>query len=125
MSKVYDIHVPVLTDHVLYYVCSFKGVIEGQQSLNIPLTIKALAIGHITVNCAFRILGSTSPPIQVEIHCTGEGPVISVIPAQLDWGPSPVLTPIDRKLLLSNESEIQAEFNTAFVRIRKYLNFHF
>lgn len=97
----------------------FKGVIEGQQTLNIPLTIQALALGHVTVNCAFRILGSTSPPIQVEVHCIGEGPVISVTPAQLDWGPSPVLTPIIRKVLLSNESEIEAQFDTAFVSILK------
>lgn len=63
----------------------------------------------------FCILGSTSPPLQVEVTCIGEGPVVSVTPAQLDWGVCPVLTPVPKGLVLRNESEIEATFETVFV----------
>ena len=69
------------------------------------------------MNCSFCILGSSDPPLVVELHCIGEGPVISVTPGQLDWGVCPVLTPIPKKLVLSNQSEIVAMFEAIFVSV--------
>ena len=41
--------------------------------------------------------------------------MVSVTPAQLDWGGCPVLTPVPKGLVLRNESEIEATFETVFV----------
>ncbi len=92
-------------------------MIKGDERLSIPLTIRPQSRGSLSVNYQFCILGSTDPPLHVEIHCIGEGPVISVTPGQLDWGVCPVLTPIPKRLILSNESEIEATFETIFVSI--------
>jgi len=72
--------------------------------------------GEITALAVFTILGSADPPLEVSISCIGEGPVISVSPTQLDWGVCPVLSPISKTVLLSNESLIPAEFECALVR---------
>ena len=72
--------------------------------------------GEITALAVFTILGSADPPLEVSIYCIGEGPVISVSPNQLDWGVCPVLSPISKTVLLSNESLIPAEFECALVR---------
>ena len=105
----------------LYYIHSSlvsftQGVVGPQQQLSIPLTIHTQTTGQLTVNCCFCIIGSSDPPQRVEIHCIGEGPVISVNPSHLDWGVCPVLTPVPKRLVLSNESEIEAEFEAILVR---------
>ena len=59
-------------------------------------------------------LGNASA-LEVELRCIGEGPVISVTPVKLAWGPCQVLIPVFKKVMLSNESLIPAEFECAFV----------
>ena len=100
---------------LIYLTPHPKGVIEPHTTLQIPLEVKAQVQGEITMVVVFNILGSTEPPLEVGIYCIGEGPVINVTPAQLNWGVCPVLTPISKTITLSNESLIPAEFECALV----------
>ena len=53
----------------------------------------------------------------VQIQCVGEGPVIHVVPAHVDYGTIPVLTDISKIVQLSNESLIPAQFSCNMVSI--------
>ena len=53
----------------------------------------------------------------VQIQCVGEGPVIHVVPAHVDYGTIPVLTDISKIVQLSNESLIPAQFSCSMVSI--------
>ncbi len=46
----------------------------------------------------------------VHISCVGEGPVVHIMPLDLDWGQLPVLEPVSKTVRLSNESLIPAKF---------------
>lgn len=100
---------------LVYSTMHPKGVIEPHTTLSIPLQVEAQLQGEITSTVVFNILGSTDSPLEVSIYCIGEGPVISVTPAQLEWGVCPVLTDLSKKVTLSNESLIPAEFECALV----------
>lgn len=52
----------------------------------------------------------------VHIACIGEGPVVHIMPLELDWGTVPVLQDKPKKILLSNESLIPAKFTAYMVR---------
>ena len=100
---------------LIYSTAHPKGVVKAGETLNIPLQIEAQLQGEITITAVFNILGSTDPPLEVGIYCIGEGPVISVTPAELNWGVCSVLQPIEKGITLSNESLIPAEFECALV----------
>lgn len=51
----------------------------------------------------------------VHVACVGEGPVVHVMPQDLDWGVVPVLQDKPKKILLSNESLIPARFTAHMV----------
>ncbi len=50
------------------------------------------------------------------LSCIGEGPVVHVMPLDLDWRDVPVLTPMPRVVRLTNESLIPARFTAALLR---------
>jgi hydrocephalus-inducing protein len=54
----------------------------------------------------------------VHIACIGEGPVVHVMPLELDWGTIPVLQAKPKKILLSNESLIPAKFTANMVKFK-------
>lgn len=58
----------------------------------------------------------------MHIACIGEGPVVHVMPLELDWGVVPVLQDKPKKILLSNESLIPARFTAHMVSIIYYLS---
>jgi hydrocephalus-inducing protein len=91
------------------------GVINGHQCLTLPLTIRPTSVGQLTSTASIEILGSSDPPLYIQLHCIGEGPVISIHPDILDWGYCSVLTPTDKRLVINNESEIDAEFQAYLV----------
>lgn len=100
----------------VYTFVSCQGIIEALETLTLPFTIEARGVGPLVSTASFMIAGSTDPPLQLRLHCTGEGPVVSVSQEHLDWGLSPVLTPINKSLVLCNQSEIDAEFQAFLVR---------
>lgn len=85
--------------------------------MTLPFTIRANETGHLTSVSRFNILGSSDPPLEVALQCIGEGPVINITPEHLEWGVCPVLTPIPKKLIISNESEIDAQYETYLVSL--------
>ena len=51
----------------------------------------------------------------MHVACVGEGPVVHIMPDELDWGVVPVLQDKPKKILLSNESLIPARFTAHMV----------
>ena len=100
---------------VVYSTPHPKGVIEQNSTLRIPFQIKTQMQGEIGTSAIVNIVGSTDPPLEVGIYCIGEGPVISVTPNELQWGVCPVLKPIRKTVMISNESLIPAEFECVLV----------
>lgn len=98
-----------------YYTATPSGVIKPHSTLRLSLEIKARTIGKVSLSVPVRILHSSEPPVNIEVHCIGEGPVIYVTPNLLDWGTIPVLTPINKTVLLSNHSLIPADFECVMV----------
>ena len=92
-----------------------SGVIAPHSTLSVQLLIEAQVQGEIMASCLIDILGSTGPQLEVGIYCIGEGPVLNVTPDCLQWDVCPVLTPIIKTVLLSNESLIPAEFECTLV----------
>lgn len=104
-----------LTLHVLYTHTHAQGIIKEHSSLTIHLEAQAQAVGELSTPVMFQILGSSDPPLVVNVTCCGEGPVVSISPNKLEWGAIPVLTPLEKTLTLVNESSIDAEFETVLV----------
>ena len=110
---------PQVDQRALVYLTPHpKGVIQPRSTLQIPLEVRTQVQGELTTAAVFNVLGSTEPPLEVGICCIGEGPVINVTPAQLNWGVCPVLAPISKTITLSNESLISAEFECALVSLK-------
>lgn len=84
------------------------GVIDPCSTLEIPMLFEAKSTGVQFTSVSLSIHHSTDPPLKVEVQCIGEGPVIFVDPVSLDWGTIPVLTPINKKLTITNQSLIPA-----------------
>ena len=61
-------------------------------------------------------MGEKSAKVCCVIVATGQGPVVSVEPATLDFGQVQVLAPVPMNLLVSNESPIPAGFRATLVR---------
>lgn len=93
-----------------------KGILHPHTISKVPLQIIAEKLEENYTVAYILIHGNSEPPIQVEVHCFGEGPVVHVTPLEIDWGNIPVLADIDRSLLLSNESLIPAHFTCSMVR---------
>ena len=92
-----------------------SGVIDPHSTLSIPLQVEVQTHGEIMFPAFINIVGSSEPPLEVGLYCTGEGPVIYVTPDELHWGVCPVLTPLSKTVRLSNESLIPAEFECLMV----------
>lgn len=52
----------------------------------------------------------------VHLTCVGEGPVVHVMPLEMDWGQVPVLEDCPKTVRLSNESLIPAKFTAHMQR---------
>ncbi|CAH1779299.1 unnamed protein product [Owenia fusiformis] len=101
---------------ILYNSPLAKGIIEPHLVLEVPLVITPQHLEELGVTAYFGIFGSSEAPLPVHLSCIGEGPVVHVMPLNLDWGQIPVLTEVSKTLLLSNESLIPAKFTSHMVR---------
>ncbi len=81
------------------------------------MVITPQGLGELEVTSQFQIFGSMDPPLSVHLACIGEGPVVHIMPLDLDWGQIPVLTDTPKIIRLSNESLIPAKFAAHMVRI--------
>ncbi len=100
---------------LIYSSAQSSGVIAPHTTHSVELLIETQAQGEIITSALIDILGSTDLQLEVAIACIGEGPVINVRPDSLEWGVCPVLTPITKRVMLSNESLIPAEFECVLV----------
>ncbi|KAG7521590.1 hydrocephalus-inducing protein-like [Solea senegalensis] len=97
---------------LLFDSSSPRGVIPPHASEQLPVTLLAKATGRLRHTLRIAVFGSTKPPLEVVLSCTGQGPLVHVQSPQLDFGRIPVLTDITRTLHLSNHSPIPASFTT-------------
>jgi len=91
-----------------------QGVIMPNSILKVPIQIEVKRLGEMLSTLSFVILGG-SDSLDIELHYNGEGPVISISPTHLNWGKCPVLTPVKKTIMLSNQSVIKAQFECVMV----------
>nr|XP_056718300.1 hydrocephalus-inducing protein homolog [Euleptes europaea] len=92
------------------------GIIPPRATVEIPVTLEAQKRGHQEAVAHIAIFGSGDPPLVIELVTFGEGPVVYVHPAKLDFGSIQVLQDISRMLYLSNQSFIPAPFEARMAR---------
>ena len=98
------------TSTAVFHVEHPTGIITPNASVQVPFTFRAKTCGPISVNVKIVIVGSLDPPLVAAITCVGEGAVVSVAPAALDWGRVRLLQDVPRTIKLTNESVIPASF---------------
>lgn len=91
-----------------------SGIIHPHSTLHLPLVIKPKVQGEMSL-CVPITIANSATSLSVELMCIGEGPVVCVTPNMLKWGVCPVLTPISKEIVLTNQSVIPAEFECALV----------
>ncbi|XP_059569698.1 hydrocephalus-inducing protein homolog [Alligator mississippiensis] len=86
------------------------GIIQPHSSVEIPLALESQVTGEQDTTAYIAVFGSKESPLKIHLVSTGEGPVIYVYPAQIDFGNIQVLKDISRTLHLSNQTVIPAWF---------------
>ncbi|XP_030281249.1 hydrocephalus-inducing protein homolog isoform X1 [Sparus aurata] len=97
-----------------------RGVIFPHSSEEISLFLCAKAVGKLHHTLCIAVFGSTRPPLEVVLSCTGQGPVVYVESPRLDFGRIPVLTDCTKTLHLSNQSPIPARFSAGMSRRKSF-----
>ncbi|XP_039769505.1 hydrocephalus-inducing protein homolog isoform X2 [Ornithorhynchus anatinus] len=95
---------------VLFSSPSPCGVIGPHSTVDIPVTLETQIPGEFLTTAYIATYGSKEPPLAVHLKSTGEGPVVYVHPAQINFGSIFVLKDVSRTLQLSNQSFIPAHF---------------
>ncbi|XP_068023522.1 hydrocephalus-inducing protein homolog [Melanerpes formicivorus] len=86
------------------------GIIQPHSSVEVPLSLEAQVPGEQHTPARVAVFGRAGHPLKVSLVSTGEGPVVSVQPSQLDFGSIQVLQEASRCLQLCNQSPIPAAF---------------
>ncbi|XP_062997557.1 hydrocephalus-inducing protein homolog [Elgaria multicarinata webbii] len=86
------------------------GVIEPHSSVEIPLALEVQEKGPQEAVAHIAVFGNADSPLKIQLVTFGEGPVVYVHPAKLDFGCIEVLKDVSRLLYLSNQSVIPAPF---------------
>ncbi|XP_030621187.1 hydrocephalus-inducing protein homolog [Chanos chanos] len=103
---------------LVYYSPHPRGVIQPHSSEQIPLVVRAKAVGKQQLTAHVAILGQQDPPLELLLSCTTEGPLVDCTPAKVDFGRIPVLTDVSRTLRLSNRSPIPGRFLAQMTKAR-------
>ncbi|KAJ8339698.1 hypothetical protein SKAU_G00343310 [Synaphobranchus kaupii] len=103
---------------VLYSSPHPRGVLDPLSSVELPLVLQAKAVRHLLATAGIAVFGSQEPPMDLLLSCIGEGPVVHISVAEVDFGSVPVLTDVSRTLRLSNQSPVLASFQAHMVRSR-------
>ncbi|XP_069822484.1 hydrocephalus-inducing protein homolog isoform X3 [Dendropsophus ebraccatus] len=103
---------------ILYDSPKPRGIIEAHSSVDVPIVLRALRTGELSVKARIAVYGSTQPSLEVQLQCIGEGPVVHVDPSEVDFGDIPVLTNVSRTIRLCNQSLISAPFQATMMRKR-------
>ncbi|XP_067327017.1 hydrocephalus-inducing protein homolog [Anolis sagrei] len=92
------------------------GIVYPHSTVEIPLTLEVQQRGRQEVTALVAIFGDQDLPLKLQLVTFGEGPVVYVYPAELDFGSIPVLQDVPRVLSLANQSVIPAPFEAQMAR---------
>ncbi|KAH0619415.1 hypothetical protein JD844_000028 [Phrynosoma platyrhinos] len=92
------------------------GIIQPHSTVEIPLALEVQERGQQEVMAYVAVFGNQDFPLTLKLVTFGEGPVVYVHPAKLDFGSIQVLEDISRVLYLSNQSVIPAPFEAQMAR---------
>ncbi|KAM9301954.1 hydrocephalus-inducing protein homolog [Gastrophryne carolinensis] len=106
------------SSRVLFHSPMPRAVVQPHSSLEVPIVVRAQVTGEQCAKAQIAVFGHPEAPLEIFLLCTGEGPVVHVHPAELDFASIPVLTDVTRTLRLSNQSLIPAPFQAMMMRKR-------
>ncbi|XP_054031509.1 hydrocephalus-inducing protein homolog [Dryobates pubescens] len=86
------------------------GIIQPHSAVEVPLTLVAQALGSQDTPASVAVFGRAGHPLEIHLVSTGEGPVVSVQPKEINFGSIQVLQDVSRSLQLCNQSPIPAAF---------------
>uniref|UniRef100_A0A670KA82 HYDIN axonemal central pair apparatus protein n=1 Tax=Podarcis muralis TaxID=64176 RepID=A0A670KA82_PODMU len=92
------------------------GIIQPHSTVEIPLALEVQEKGQQEAVAFIAVFGNEVFPLTIQLVSFGEGPVVYVHPAKLDFGPIQVLKDVSRVLYLSNQSVIPAPFEAQMAR---------
>ncbi|EMP25540.1 Hydrocephalus-inducing protein like protein [Chelonia mydas] len=95
---------------VLYSSPRPCGIIQPHSTVEIPLVLEAQVTGQQDTVASIAMFGSEESPLKIHLVSIGEGPVVYVEPAQIDFGNIQVLKDASCTLHLSNQTVIPAPF---------------
>ena len=101
---------------ILYTLSVDQGCLKPCQAIEIVLTTVTRELGEQMEFLECLSLGSTCPKTCCSITCCGEGPVVNVEPAILNFGEIKLLKEKILELKLINESPTYAQYSASFVR---------
>ncbi|XP_014609402.1 PREDICTED: hydrocephalus-inducing protein homolog [Polistes canadensis] len=101
----------------IYYSMSvYQGFIKARQSKTIVVTLITRSLGKQSTTINMLTMGQNSPVIACTISCTGQGPVVSLQPTQMDFADVQVLEERSMKLRVISDAPIPAQFQIALSR---------
>ncbi|NWV17226.1 HYDIN protein, partial [Origma solitaria] len=86
------------------------GIVSAHSSLEIPFSIEAQMLGECSITAAIAVFGREECPLEIQLECIGQGPVVYAHPRQLNFGTIEVLQDSSKTLYLSNQTGIPATF---------------
>ncbi|XP_061450040.1 hydrocephalus-inducing protein homolog isoform X1 [Rhineura floridana] len=86
------------------------GIIQPHATVEIPLALEVQEKGKQEAIAYIAVFGNEDFPLMIQLVTFGEGPVVYVHPAMVDFGCIQVLKDVSRVLYLSNQSVIPAPF---------------
>ncbi|XP_016156554.1 PREDICTED: hydrocephalus-inducing protein homolog [Ficedula albicollis] len=87
-----------------------SGIIEAHSSVEIPITLEAQQMGECNVTAGVSVFGREGSPLEIQLECVGQGPVVHVRPREINFGTIQVLQDSSKILQLSNQTEVPAPF---------------
>ncbi|EFN85828.1 Hydrocephalus-inducing protein-like protein [Harpegnathos saltator] len=95
---------------VVYSMSSHQGFLKARQSMKIDITVITKVLGKQQVILNMLTMGEQAPVTSCTIICNGQGPVVSVEPAYLEFGDIQVLQEQITYFRIINDSPIPAQF---------------
>ncbi|KAK2576816.1 hypothetical protein KPH14_005450 [Odynerus spinipes] len=101
---------------ICYSLSVYQGFIKARQSRTISMTLITRSLGKQSCTISMLTMGEESPIVACTLSCTGQGPVISLQPTQMDFGEVKVLVEKTMKLQVVNDAPIPAQFQVSLNR---------
>ncbi|XP_027528601.1 hydrocephalus-inducing protein-like, partial [Neopelma chrysocephalum] len=86
------------------------GIIKGHDSVEIPITAEAQAVGAHSILVDIAVFGKERSPLQMRLMCTGKTPLVYASVNKINFGKIRVLQDTSQTLQLCNQGLIPAAF---------------